>query len=150
MPEPFLQVLELSTVTMAGCMLGKGSTDPNRRGTGYSENVTILIVVRISAQIFARHILRHTMRESHHSDDLVERQAQPSGDLLSLRPYFGFHSCLSLQALEITRDGYDSERATAFLVRHGTIACIEAALDLAFFTFMTNLAEAADAAQREV
>ena len=47
-------------------------------------------------------------------------------------------------------NGYNGESATAFLVRHGTIACIEAPLDLAFFTFMTNLAEAADAAQREV
>jgi hypothetical protein len=31
-----------------------------------------------------------------------------SGDLLSLRPYFSFHGGLSLQALEIARDGYDS------------------------------------------
>src|SRR5207302_6910579 len=53
-----------------------------------------------------------------------------SGDLLSLRPYFGFHGGLSLQALEITRNGYDSESATAFLVRHGTIARIEAPIDL--------------------
>ena len=52
-----------------------------------------------------------------------------SGDLLSLRPYFSFHGGLSLQALEIARDGYDSEGATAFLVRHGTIARIEAPID---------------------
>src|SRR6266853_2796029 len=53
-----------------------------------------------------------------------------SGDLLSLRPYFSFHGGLSLQALEISRDGYSGESATAFLVRHGTIACIEAPIDL--------------------
>jgi hypothetical protein len=53
-----------------------------------------------------------------------------SGDLSSLLPYFSFHGGLSLQALEIARDGYDSESATAFLVRHGTIARIEAPIDL--------------------
>ena len=53
-----------------------------------------------------------------------------SGDFSSSRPYFSFHGGLSLQALEITRDGYDSESATAFLVRHGTIATIEAPIDL--------------------
>src|SRR6266853_2306356 len=53
-----------------------------------------------------------------------------SGDLLSLRPYFSFHGGLSLQALEISRDGYSGESATAFLVRHGTIAGIEAPVDL--------------------
>src|ERR1700738_2475222 len=53
-----------------------------------------------------------------------------SGDLLSLRPYFSFHGGLSLQALEISRDGYSSESATAFLVRHGTIARIKAPIDL--------------------
>src|SRR5712692_6958301 len=58
------------------------------------------------------------------------REQSRSGDLLSLRPYFSFHGGLSLQALEIARDGYDSESATAFLVRHGTIACIEAPIDL--------------------
>jgi hypothetical protein len=35
-----------------------------------------------------------------------------------------------LQALEISRDGYSSESATAFLVRYGTIARIEAPIDL--------------------
>src|SRR5258708_33064746 len=55
---------------------------------------------------------------------------RPSGDLLSLRPYLSFHGGLSLQALEIARDGYDSESATAFLVRHGTIARIEVPIDL--------------------
>src|SRR6266851_9073560 len=53
-----------------------------------------------------------------------------SGDLLSLWPYFSFHGDLSLQALEIAGDGYDSESATAFLVRHGTIARIEVPIDL--------------------
>src|ERR1700694_2458830 len=53
-----------------------------------------------------------------------------SGDLLSLWPYFSFHGDLSLQALEIARDGYDSESATTFLVRHCTIARIEAPIDL--------------------
>jgi len=47
-----------------------------------------------------------------------------------LRPYISFYGSLSLQALEIARDGYDSESATAFLVRHGTIARIEASIDL--------------------
>jgi hypothetical protein len=41
-----------------------------------------------------------------------------------LRPCFSFHGGLSLQALEIARNGYDRESATAFLVRHGTIARI--------------------------
>src|ERR1039458_7788906 len=53
-----------------------------------------------------------------------------SGDLLSLGPYFSLHGDLGLQALEIARDGYDSESATAFLIRHGTIARIEAPIDL--------------------
>ena len=48
--------------------------------------------------------------------------------LLSLR--FSFHGGHSLQALEIARDGYDSESATAFLVRYGTITRSEAPIDL--------------------
>ena len=53
-----------------------------------------------------------------------------SGDLLSLQPYFSFHGGLSPQALQIARDGYDSKSATAFLVCHGTVALIEAPIDL--------------------
>ena len=49
---------------------------------------------------------------------------------MSLPPYLSFHGGLSLQALEIARDGYDSESATALLIFHGTIARIEAAIDL--------------------
>ena len=41
-----------------------------------------------------------------------------------------FPGGFSQQALEISRDRYSSESATAFLVRHGTIACIEAPIDL--------------------
>jgi hypothetical protein len=29
-----------------------------------------------------------------------------SGDLLSLRPYFTFHGGLSMQALQVAKDGY--------------------------------------------
>jgi hypothetical protein len=64
------------------------------------------------------------------ADDLVERERSRSGDLSSLRLYCSFHGGLGLQALEISQDGYSSESATAFLVRYGTIACIEAPIDL--------------------
>src|SRR5690348_2264366 len=60
---------------------------------------------------------------------LSNAERSRSGDLLSLRPCFSFHGGLSLQAFEIARDGYDSESATAFLVRHSTIALIEAPID---------------------
>src|SRR5260370_23292218 len=53
-----------------------------------------------------------------------------SGDLSSLRPYFSFHGGLSLQALQIARNSCDSESATAFLEKHGTIARIEAPIHL--------------------
>src|SRR5258708_22530063 len=53
-----------------------------------------------------------------------------SGDLSFLRPYFSFHGGLSLQALQIARDRCDSESATAFLIRHGTIARLKAPIDL--------------------
>ena len=51
-------------------------------------------------------------------------------DLSSLRTYRNFQGSLSLQALEISRDGDSSESTTAFLVHYGTIACIEAPIDL--------------------
>src|SRR5260221_2826314 len=53
-----------------------------------------------------------------------------SGDLSFLRPYFSFHGGLILQALHIARDSCDIEIATAFLIRHGTIARIYAPIDL--------------------
>ena len=53
-----------------------------------------------------------------------------SCDLSFLRVYLGFHSHLSLQALEISRDGQGSESATSFLVHSGAIAGIEAPIDL--------------------
>ena len=56
-----------------------------------------------------------------------------SGYLLSLRPYFGFHCGLSLQALEIARDGCDSKSTATFLIGHSTIARIEAPIDLDSF-----------------
>src|ERR1700693_4283067 len=61
---------------------------------------------------------------------LLNSERGRSGELLSLQPYFSFHGGLSLQALEIPRDGDDSESPTAFLVRHGTIARIEAPIDV--------------------
>jgi hypothetical protein len=51
------------------------------------------------------------------ADDLVEPERSRLGDLSSVRPYCSFHGGLGLQALEISRDGYSSESATAFLVR---------------------------------
>ena len=38
-----------------------------------------------------------------------------SGDISFLRPYFSFHGGLSLQALQISRDGYSCESPTPFL-----------------------------------
>src|SRR6266496_6747394 len=61
---------------------------------------------------------------------LPNAERSRSGDLSSLRQYCSFHVGLSLQAFEISRDGYSSENATAFLVCHGTIARIEAPIDL--------------------
>src|SRR5437660_1971139 len=58
------------------------------------------------------------------------RSRSRSGDLSSLQPYSSFHSALSLQALEISRDGYSGESATALLVHHGTISRIEATVNL--------------------
>jgi len=59
-----------------------------------------------------------------------------SGDPLSLPPDFSFHGRLSLQALEIARDRYDSESTTAFLIRHGTGVSIEAPIDLDSFPLL--------------
>jgi hypothetical protein len=53
-----------------------------------------------------------------------------SGDFASSRLDFSFHSRLSLQALEIARDGYDSKNSTGCLICHSTIASIEAPIDL--------------------
>ncbi len=61
---------------------------------------------------------------------LTIAERRRSGDLSSLRPYCSFHHGLSPQALEISRDGYSGESATAFLVRYGTIARIETPIDL--------------------
>jgi hypothetical protein len=61
---------------------------------------------------------------------LSNSERSRSVEFLSPRPYFSFHGGLSLQALEIARDGDDSESATAFLVRHGTITRIEAPIDV--------------------
>src|SRR6476646_9441153 len=61
---------------------------------------------------------------------LIAQERSRSGDLLSLQPFFSFHGGLSPQALQIARDGYHSKSATAFLVCHGTVALIEAPIDL--------------------
>ena len=47
-----------------------------------------------------------------------------------MRLHCTFHSGLSLQTLEISRDGYSSETATAFFIEHGAITRIEATVDL--------------------
>src|SRR5262245_33009941 len=47
-----------------------------------------------------------------------------------MRTYFGFHGGFSLQALEIARNGCDSNGTATLLIGHRTIAGIEAPIDL--------------------
>lgn len=65
-----------------------------------------------------------------HADDLVELGAEPLRRPLVIEVVLQIPWRPQLQALEISRDGYSSENAAAFLVRHDTIARIDAPIDL--------------------